>query len=131
MLLSVSTTARIYSRFSSRQLFRLAVAPRQYIPLKVVSNLHSVSPQLFNKSYFHAEAGGSFDPSNDTIYAVSTAPGRAGIAIVRVSGPACLKVGLPGTSLQHTDWYRYTKPSALSNHLLSPDMLHCEHSMIH
>lgn len=29
----------------------------------------------------------------DTIYAVSTAPGRAGIAIVRISGEACLDVG--------------------------------------
>ena len=29
---------------------------------------------------------------DDTIYALSTAPGRAGIAIVRISGPACLEV---------------------------------------
>lgn len=30
--------------------------------------------------------------AEDTIYALSTAPGRAGIAIVRISGPACLDV---------------------------------------
>src|SRR5690348_6515155 len=29
---------------------------------------------------------------NDTIYALSTAPGRAGIAIVRISGPGCADV---------------------------------------
>jgi hypothetical protein len=29
---------------------------------------------------------------NDTIYALSTAPGRAGIAIVRISGPSCMDV---------------------------------------
>ena len=29
---------------------------------------------------------------DDTIYAVSTAPGRAAIAIIRISGPACLEV---------------------------------------
>lgn len=29
---------------------------------------------------------------DDTIYALSTAPGRAGIAIVRISGPSCLEV---------------------------------------
>ena len=31
-------------------------------------------------------------PVDDTIYAVSTAPGRAGIAIIRISGPGCLDV---------------------------------------
>jgi hypothetical protein len=30
--------------------------------------------------------------NDETIYAVSTAPGRAGIAIVRISGPSCLEV---------------------------------------
>lgn len=29
---------------------------------------------------------------NDTIYALSTAPGRAAIAVIRVSGPACLSI---------------------------------------
>ncbi|KPI39157.1 tRNA modification GTPase GTPBP3, mitochondrial [Cyphellophora attinorum] len=31
-------------------------------------------------------------PTVDTIYALSTAPGRAAIAIIRVSGPACLDI---------------------------------------
>ena len=40
--------------------------------------------QLFNS--FAAQSVG------DTIYALSTAQGRAGIAVVRISGPACLEV---------------------------------------
>lgn len=31
-------------------------------------------------------------PKPDTIYALSTAPGRAAIAVIRVSGPACLDI---------------------------------------
>ncbi|KAL4899720.1 hypothetical protein BDW74DRAFT_108748 [Aspergillus multicolor] len=33
-----------------------------------------------------------FQDSDSTIYALSTAPGRAAIAVVRVSGPACIAV---------------------------------------
>ena len=32
------------------------------------------------------------EPTADTIYALSTAPGRAAIAIIRISGPACLDI---------------------------------------
>src|SRR5689334_9169928 len=31
-------------------------------------------------------------PDNDTIYALSSAHGRAGVAVIRISGPDCLKV---------------------------------------
>lgn len=31
-------------------------------------------------------------PTADTIYALSTAPGRAAIAVIRISGPACLDI---------------------------------------
>lgn len=34
----------------------------------------------------------SFDNDYTTIYALSSAPGKAGIAVIRVSGPACLDV---------------------------------------
>lgn len=40
---------------------------------------------------FSGAATASAEPA--TIYALSTAPGRAAIAIVRISGPACLDVG--------------------------------------
>ena len=32
------------------------------------------------------------DRDNSTIYALSTAPGRAAIAVIRISGPACKQV---------------------------------------
>ncbi|KAG5993118.1 hypothetical protein E4U54_003471 [Claviceps lovelessii] len=37
-----------------------------------------------------ARAG--FPAIGDTIYALSTAPGRAGIAMIRISGPSCLQI---------------------------------------
>ncbi|KAL4801706.1 GTP-binding protein TrmE N-terminus-domain-containing protein [Aspergillus unguis] len=43
--------------------------------------------------YFSASAPHqSFREADPTIYALSTAPGRAAIAVVRVSGPACVSV---------------------------------------
>jgi tRNA modification GTPase len=45
----------------------------------------------------HLHAGHSNISSDDTIYALSTAPGRAAIAVIRISGPGCLQV-----SLEHT-----------------------------
>lgn len=55
---------------------------------------------------------------DDTIYALSTAPGRAGIAIVRISGPACLDVLCPTLSIPPS-WFsffsRYTEPSVHQN----------------
>jgi len=46
------------------------------------------SLQLRNRE---ADSEGGF-VQGSTIYALSTAPGRAGIAIVRISGPSCLDV---------------------------------------
>jgi hypothetical protein len=46
------------------------------------------SLQLRNRE---ADSEGGF-VQGGTIYALSTAPGRAGIAIVRISGPSCLDV---------------------------------------
>jgi hypothetical protein len=42
----------------------------------------------------------------DTIYALSTAPGRAGIAVIRVSGPACQTVNtcVPYATTPLTIW---------------------------
>jgi tRNA modification GTPase len=45
----------------------------------------------------HLHTGHSNISSDDTIYALSTAPGRAAIAVIRISGPGCLQV-----SLEHT-----------------------------
>jgi GTP-binding protein TrmE N-terminus len=68
---------------------------------------------------------GSFD--EDTIYALSTAPGRAGIAIVRISGPSCLEVrSHPRTHIKRIDsvltFPRYTEICVLQNRSLTHDM---------
>ena len=41
------------------------------------------------RRFYHA------NHEDSTIYALSTAPGRAAIAVIRVSGPACKQVGDP------------------------------------
>lgn len=42
-----------------------------------------------------------FAATGDTIYALSTAQGQAGIAVIRISGPSCLEVRETVTSIQH------------------------------
>ncbi|PQE09474.1 hypothetical protein CJF31_00004341 [Rutstroemia sp. NJR-2017a BVV2] len=43
-------------------------------------------------AHFSTQADNGLTFATDTIYALSTAPGRAGIAIIRISGPACLDI---------------------------------------
>ena len=75
----------------------------------------------------------SLEVAEETIYAVSTAPGRAGIAIVRISGPACLEVSgqqqVTGhdINLRH---HRYMEVYAHRNRSPSPDMPPFERSTI-
>jgi tRNA modification GTPase len=67
--------------------------------------LHSLNPAhasrcIERKRHSTRSSGGNIDNVgrkllslfDDTIYALSTAPGRAGIAVIRISGPACLDV---------------------------------------
>lgn len=53
----------------------------------------------------HHEFSTSFKKSveirDPTIYALSTAPGRAAIAVIRVSGSECVKVNGPKHGLSH------------------------------
>lgn len=59
---------------------------------------------------------------DDTIYAVSTAPGRAGIAIIRVSGTGSLDVSEPmASSLCPSNWYRYIVHCAPRKSFLTHD----------
>lgn len=44
------------------------------------------------KSCFHTQSEAAHGFVDDTIYALSTAHGKAGIAIIRISGSACLDV---------------------------------------
>lgn len=46
----------------------------------------------FGKAFFHTRTETPYGFVDDTIYALSTAHGRAGIAVIRISGSACLDV---------------------------------------
>ncbi len=68
--------------------------------------------------FFAAPTRTGADP-DDTIYALSTAPGRAAIAIVRISGPQCLQVTSSYTlkSQSTSNWsLRYTMHYVLIPH---------------
>jgi GTP-binding protein TrmE N-terminus len=74
---------------------------------------------------FHTTGFSPFSDEYDTIYALSTAPGRAAIAIVRISGPGwqdvCSASFHPNSML--TSMYRYTKhyaPMPLLQSLVQP-----------
>lgn len=59
----------------------------------------------------------SLSSDSDTIYALSSAQGRAGIAVIRISGPACSDVSLPPTAQQHRlTLYRYTRDCVPRSH---------------
>lgn len=48
-----------------------------------------------------AAGAASFPSTGDTIYALSSGAGRAGIAVIRISGPSCLSVSdIPDRSLR-------------------------------
>lgn len=68
----------------------------------------------------------SFPSIGDTIYALSTAQGRAGIAVIRISGPSCLgvRVNMTGFRPQVATLTvsRYIKHSAPTRHRLNQGM---------
>jgi tRNA modification GTPase len=66
---------------------------------------------------------------DSTIYALSTAPGRAAIAVVRISGPACVPVCDPNhRKPPNTNKTRYTKASVQTHPSPSPAMQPFAHS---
>lgn len=46
------------------------------------------------KSHAPAQSQNGTEGLESTIYALASAPGKAGIAVIKVSGPACLQVSL-------------------------------------
>ncbi|KAM7218228.1 GTP-binding protein TrmE N-terminus domain containing protein [Rhypophila decipiens] len=65
----------------------------------LISVPHARSSDVKNKlhthvscSYFHTSSSLGPSSDNDTIYALSSAAGKAGIAVIRVSGPGCTDV---------------------------------------
>lgn len=82
-------------------------------PHRTSSNVRSFSSSQQRRFMLDADS---------TIYALSTAPGRAAIAVVRVSGPACASVRIFSRLIHISRLYtnnallRYTGPYALANH---------------
>lgn len=92
-----------------------------------------VSPLIgYGKRYLTSLQQQQADP---TIYALSTPPGRSAIAIIRISGPACLHVRSQVHICQRSQkkqkgnsvpFYRSIGDSALEDNSQSLDMLHFE-----
>jgi tRNA modification GTPase len=96
MIRNASSKAIIYTRnVSSHALYPRTALLRK--PALIQSRLGrrpsiSVATPIIQRNFSSASAIDYSSFNDETIYAVSTAPGRAGIAIVRISGPSCLEV---------------------------------------
>ena len=70
-------------------------AVRSPISLRNGPSPTSTSSPITPVRRFSESTGGSgFQAFDDTIYALSTANGKAGIAVIRISGPSCIDVSL-------------------------------------
>lgn len=91
----------------------------------------SRSVSLVHRQRFYSHHSHVDEP---TIYALSTASGRAAIAVIRVSGPACRQVSLitiPPTVCIHPDCFvRSIRVSAHPRLFQSHVMRHCESYML-
>lgn len=92
----IATRIRTFSRgleashSISRTPLRYAVCAHRYVHISAPQRFQFNDTQHeFSKGGIDVIAGSSKD---DTIYALSSAQGRAGIAVIRVSGPACLDI---------------------------------------
>ncbi|KAH8879614.1 hypothetical protein GQ53DRAFT_671598 [Thozetella sp. PMI_491] len=68
--------------------------PRYYVPRHALRRLSASSWTAWRAAGHPATLKRSFHGASgqDTIYALSSAQGRAGIAVVRISGPSCINV---------------------------------------
>ena len=132
MLSNASLKARLYRRNGFRRNLPIAVHSWRQPALKSnypVHPLKQAGPRTlpFNSQRcLHSTSDQSLVIEEDTIYALSTAPGRAGIAIVRISGPLCLQVWLfiPNNPFG-SNKYRSIGASAQRNQFQSLDMPLC------
>ena len=96
MIRNASSKARIYMRdVSSRALYpRSALLRKSALIQSRLGRQPSISlaTPIIQRNISSASAIDYSSFNDETIYAVSTAPGRAGIAIVRISGPSFLEV---------------------------------------
>ncbi|KAF5709735.1 tRNA modification GTPase [Fusarium mundagurra] len=63
----------------------------------IVSSTKPLSHQSWHTQ--NSESVSGLPITDDTIYALSTAQGRAGIAVIRISGPSCLEIVLDSEAL--------------------------------
>lgn len=91
MLRCASRAAAVFRLHSYQRLLILTSAQDR-------QSLHTVRPWVDKDSASRSESRLSrriapkLLSTHETIYALSSAPGKAGIAVIRVSGPACLDV---------------------------------------
>jgi hypothetical protein len=128
MLQNALPKAKLYRRFifSVNPPVLIPVQRTSGLPFLTATSWNSVLPSLPHKSlqrcYLHSTARQTAVLGDDTIYALSTAPGRAGIAIVRISGPACVDVSSPSFESELSDRSRSTKAYVLQKRSLSLDL---------
>jgi hypothetical protein len=105
-------------------------------PRCVSCNTHSVTrKRIFQKSFHNSTV--RYSNGYSTIYALSTAPGRAAIAVIRISGPACLQVRISYLSIGYSKGVltfsfllRYIVHCAPERETPSPGLRLCEHCTI-
>jgi len=141
MIQNALTKAKYGARlsFGSRlPLLQLRTAPSSRPTLRLNRNaafkLHLPPPtRTLSQHLFHTTNLGPLDYEYDTIYALSTAPGRAAIAIVRISGPGWWDVSssYPPNHKMLNAHSRYTKHYAPIKPLLNHEKPLCETCTIH
>jgi tRNA modification GTPase len=94
MLSNAPLKARLYRRNAFSRNLYIAVGwnvPTLNRSASRQLSLPSLPPKVSQRD-LHSSSKQSLFLGDDTIYAISTAPGRAGIAIIRISGLSCLDV---------------------------------------
>jgi len=113
MLQNAASTARLCVRLAIRRPCRIAITNRRYTALKWIST-PGFQPHLpaSQTCAIRSYTNTSEPVVDETIYALSTAQAKAGIAIVRISGPAWLDVSFLAPSPNYPNKHRYTTASA-------------------
>ena len=95
MLRNASQKATLYRPHSFLRTLRTVALSEKYPSLRCFASCSRHILQSFPRKHSQRHRFSSRHSlvlKDDNIYALSTAPGRAGIAIVRISGPSCLAV---------------------------------------
>ncbi|TAQ89279.1 hypothetical protein B7494_g2427 [Chlorociboria aeruginascens] len=95
MLRHVFSKAGFYQRNGFRRLFHRPIITRQIPAVRKNAHLRSRPDFWLSSQSCHYHSAPEASPvcvDDATIYALSTAPGRAGIAVIRISGASCLNI---------------------------------------